>query len=67
VGETAEFTDGVAAWSGTSFAAPTVAGLAAGRATTTGESAVEALRRLVAEAVGHDLDALNPLRRNRNP
>jgi subtilisin family serine protease len=67
VGETTEFTDGVAAWSGTSFAAPTVAGLAAGRATTTGESAVEALRRLVAEAVGHDLDALNPLRRNRNP
>ena len=66
VGQTAEFVDGVAAWSGTSFAAPTVAALAAGRATATGESAVEALRSLIAEAVGHDVD-VNPLRRNRNP
>jgi len=67
VGQTADFADGVAAWSGTSFAAPTVAGLTAVRASASGESAVESAQSLVREArAGSGFDPGNGLRGSRN-
>lgn len=47
VGESVEFPEGLAAWSGTSFAAPMVAGLIAARMTWSGESGVDAADSLL--------------------
>ncbi|MEP6797404.1 MAG: S8 family serine peptidase [Lapillicoccus sp.] len=47
VGESAEFPEGLAAWSGTSFAAPMVAGLVAARMTWSGESGVDSADSLL--------------------
>ena len=46
--------DAWAWWTGTSFAAPQVAGLVASRARTSGSSLAEALADVLAGAVGHD-------------
>lgn len=49
-GQTADFPEGLAAWSGTSFAAPMVAGLTVARMTWSGQSAADAVQSILAHA-----------------
>lgn len=59
-GVSAEFTDGHAVWSGTSFATPTVAGMIARRMIEDGVDAPAARDRVLADAAAAELTGVGP-------